>query len=302
VDTTDFPPPRQQGFTFHASLIAVVVAAVGVLAYLIYRKPIGLLPTLFMVIGALGLVLLPILAYRLYALWRANYSLDRNRLTLKWGLRVEQIPIAEIEWVRPMAAIVGPIPLPFFRLPGSVVGIRHHSDLGEIEYLASNSKSLLLVATPRKTFAISPEDTRNFLQDVQRAIEMGSLSPVASQSVYPSFVVAQAWNSSMARFLWLAGLFLNIGLLAWVGLMAPSLINVSMGFLPSGEPRPPSPGLWLVLLPIVSIVFYLVGWVTGLVIYRRQDHQPMAFIIWASSVITAFLFLLSVLFILTTPV
>ena len=56
------------------------------------------------------------------------------------------------------------------------------------------------------------------------------------------------------------------------------------------------------LLPVVSLVFFLGGWVTGLIIYRRPDHRPMAFIVWTSSAIASFLFLLAVLFILTTPV
>lgn len=297
-----FPPPRQRGISLHTLLIIVLVAIVGILAFLIYRRPISPLLTLYLVIGVAALILLPLLGYRLYALSQANYSLDRDRLTLRWGLRVEQIPIADIEWVRPMAALVGPLPLPFFSIPGSVLGVRRHTDLGEVEYLASDPRSLLLVATSRKTFAISPEDSANFLQDVQRAIEMGSLSPAASQSVYPSFVVSQAWDSLLARFLWLAGLLLNLGLFAWVSLMAPSLGQVSLGFLPSGLARDPSPGIWLMLLPIVSMVFFFVGWVTGLVIYRRPGHRPMAFIVWASSALSSFLFLLAVLFILTTPV
>jgi len=286
----------------HLILIVVLAAIVGVLAFLIYRRPISPLLTLYLVIGGVALILLPFLAYRLYALSRANYNLDRDRLALKWGLRVESIPIPDIEWIRPMSTLAEPLPLPFLSLPGSVLGTRRHADLGEVEYLASDPKSLLLVATSHKVFAISPESASVFLEDVQRALEMGSLSPVPSQSVYPSFVVSQAWDSLLARFLWLAGLFLNIGLIAWVSLMVPSLGRVSLGFLPSGLPRQPSPGLWLMLLPVVSLVFFLGGWVTGLIIYRRPDHRPMAFIVWTSSAIASFLFLLAVLFILTTPV
>ena len=270
--------------------------------YLVSRQPLGLLPTVYIVVGAMALTLLPLLVYRLYALARANYRLDREKLILTWGLRVEQIPVSEIEWVRPMASLVGPLPLPVFRLPGSVLGLRRHTDLGEVEYLASDSHNLLLVATSKKTFAISPEDSTQFMQDVQRAIEMGSLTPAARSSVFPSFVVAQAWDSLLARFLWLAGLLLNIGLLAWVGIQAPSVKSISLGFLPSGQARPPSPGLWLILLPVVSIAFYLIGWVVGLIIYRRPDRQPLAFVLWVNGVITSLLFLLSVLFILTTPV
>ena len=302
MNPANFPPPRQRGLTLHTLLIALLVVIVGIISFLVYHQPIGLIFTIYVVIGVLALILIPLLVYRLYALTRANYSLDRDRLTLKWGLRVEQIPISDIEWVRPLAALVGPVPLPFFHLPGSVLGVRRHPDLGLVEYLASYSKSLLLVATSNKTFAISPEVPADFLQDVRRAIEMGSLSPAKSESVYPSFVVAQAWDSLLARFLWLAGLFLNIGLFAWVSLMAPSLGTVSLGFLPSGIPRLPSPGIDLILLPIVSIVFFILGWVIGLVIYRRPDLRPMAFILWAASAVSSFLFLLAVMFILTTPV
>ena len=302
MESVRFLPPRQPGQNLHAGLILGLALIAGVFAYLIYLRPISPLLTLYLVLGGAALTLLPLLAYRLYALNRSYYSLDRDRLTLKWGLRIEQIPISDIEWIRPMAALVGSLPHPFLALPGSVLGVRRHTDLGLVEYLASDPNDLLLIAASGKVFAISPEDPTLFMEDVQRAIEMGSLTPVVSRSVYPSFVVSQAWDSLLARFLWLAGLFLNIGLLAWVSLMEPLLGKVSLGFLPSGQPRPPSPGLWIMLLPVVSLVFFLAGWITGLLIYRRPDHRPMAFILWASGVLSSFLFLLAVLFILTTPV
>jgi len=83
--------------------------------------------------------------------------------------------------------------------------------------------------------------------------------------------------------------------------MAPSLGSISLGFLPSGTPRPASAGLALILLPIVSISFYLVGWMAGLVIFRREDRRPMAYILWTSGVISSVLFLIAVLFIVITP-
>jgi hypothetical protein len=187
--------------------------------------------------------------------------------------------------------------MPFFRLPGSLLGLRRHPDLGPVEFLASEEKSLLLVATSRQVFAISPEATTAFLQDLQHAIELGSLSPALPQSVYPSFVVAQAWDSALARYLWLAGFFVNIGLLAWVSLMAPALGHVSLGFLASGAARPPSPGLALILLPVVSLLFYLAGWGAGLMIYRTEARRPMAFILWTSGLVSSLLFLLAVHFI-----
>jgi len=301
MNLADFPPPRRRGRNLHVLLILVLAAIVVTLSSLAYRQPLGLLFIGLVVLAVVVFIPIPILVYRLYSLARANYSLDRDQLTLTWGLRAEQIPVTDIEWVRPLSAMSRPFPMPFLRLPGSLLGLSHHPDLGPIEFLASDEKTLLLVATSRQIFAISPERQADFLQDIQHAIEMGSLTPALPVSVYPSFVVAQAWDSALARYLWLAGFFVNIGLLAWVSLMAPALGHVSLGFLPSGAARPPSPGLALILLPVVSIVFYLVGWGTGLLLYRNPDRRPMAFILWTSGLVSSLLFLLAVLFIVITP-
>ncbi len=161
MDPADFPPPRQRGLTLHTLLIAVLVVIVGGIVILIYRRPNGPLLTIYVVIGILVLVLIPLLAYRLYALSGANYSLDRDRLTLKWGLRVEQIPISNIEWVRPLASLVGPIPLPLFHLPGSVLGIRRHADLGEVGVPGFRHEIPFAGGRPRKAFAISPEESQS---------------------------------------------------------------------------------------------------------------------------------------------
>jgi hypothetical protein len=302
MTSTDYLPPRRNGQNLHILLLLVLAAMVATLSVLASRQPFG--PTFTILIGLAVLVFIPIpiLVYRLYSLARASYQLDRDELTLTWGFRIEQIPVSDIEWVRPLSGMPKPFPLPYFRLPGALLGSRRHPDLGQVEFMASDEESLLLVASSHKIFAISPENPAVFLQDLQHAIEMGSLSSALPKSVYPSFVVAQAWDSALARYLWLAGFFVNIGLLAWVSLTTPSLRQVSLGFLPSGAARPPSPALELILLPIVSIFFYLAGWGTGLMIYRREDRRPMAYILWASGLISSLLFLLAVLFIVITPV
>jgi len=297
----DYPPPRQRGLALHTGLVILLSILAVILAWLASRFEIGPLFMLFILLAVAFFAPLPVLAYRLYALRRGNYSLDRDKLTITWGLRVEQIPISDIEWVRPLSALAGPVPLPVFHLPGSVLGHRRHPDLGPVEFIASDAKSLLLVATSRQVFAISPEDATNFMFNLQRAIEMGSLSPAASESVYPSFVVGTAWESLLVRYLWLADLFLNIGLLAWVSLMVPSLGRIPLGFLPSGEPGEPVAAAGLILLPAVSIFLSLVGWIVGLVFYRRPDQRLLARIVWLSGVLSTLLFFAATLFIVITP-
>jgi hypothetical protein len=84
--------------------------------------------------------------------------------------------------------------------------------------------------------------------------------------------------------------------------MAPSLVHISLGFLPSGAARPPSSGASLMLLPIISAFLFLAGWLSGLMIYRRESRRPLAFIIWSGGLVSSLLFLVAVLFIVITPV
>ena len=280
-------------------VLAVLAALFGVLGS---QEPIGLRFMIYILVAGLAFFPLPFLAYWLYSLSRANYSLDREKLTIAWGLRVEQIPVAEVEWVRPMEALASPLRLPRFHLPGTITGFRQHKDLGSVEFLASDVKAMLLVATPKRVFVISPQDTAGFMQDIQRAIEMGSLAPAAPRSVYPAFVVVSAWESMLARYLWLAGLLLNIGLLGWVTVLIPTLGRIPLGFLPSGAAGDPVPGAGLILVPVVSLFFFITGWVAGLIFYRRPNQRPLAHIIWAGGVFSAVVFLVAVMFIVTTPV
>ena len=158
------------------------------------------------------------------------------------------------------------------------------------------------MATSKRVYAISPTNAARFAQTFARTIEMGSLLPAEPKSVYPSFIFSHAWENPLARFLWLAGLFLNIGLVVWVVLTIPTLNQVSLGFAPSGAALTPSPASQLILLPIISSFLFLVGLFSGLYFYRLETHRILALILWASSALSALLFLLAVLFIISTPV
>jgi Bacterial PH domain len=298
----EFPPERQRGLVVHAVLFFVLGAISLTMFWLVFQTEVGLVFTLYILVALLTFIPLPILAYRAYALARGNYTLDRDNLRLIWGLRVEEIPVANVEWVRPASALPTPLTLPWFRLPGGLLGRSLHGDLGSVEFIAAETDTLLLVATARRVYAISPADPAGFIAAFQRAIEMGSLSRVEAHSQYPSFVVAVAWENMIVRYLWMAGAFLNIGLLAWVTVLAPGIQRIPLGFTPAGTPQEAVPGVQLVLLPVLSALLFVTGWLGGLFFYRRPDQRILALSVWASSVISAFFFLIAVFFLITTPV
>jgi hypothetical protein len=297
-----FPPAKQFGLILHAVIITLLASAsIWGFASLTNAR-VGPMFVSYLLIGILAFAPVPFLGYRAYALFKADYYIDRDSLAILWGLRIEDIPLTDIEWVRPASDLTHPLSLPRFRLPGAVLGTRRHPDLGAVEFIASSAKNLILIATSKHIFAISPKDAASLVRTFARATELGSLTPTEAKSVYPSFVISQAWESPFARFLWMTGLLLNLGLVAWVGILIPSLSQVPFGFNPFGVPTEPVPSGRLILLPLLSALMFISGLLAGLYLYRWDKERPLAFIIWVSSTLSAVLFLLAVLFLVTTPV
>jgi hypothetical protein len=114
-----------------------------------------------------------------------GYILDRDSLGIRWGLRDEDIPPTDIDWLCPTSDLITPLRLLWLPIPGAVLGLRHHPDLGVVEFLAASPRNLLLVGTSKRVYAISPTNAAKFAQTFARTIEMGSLTPSGSQVGLP---------------------------------------------------------------------------------------------------------------------
>ena len=297
-----FPPPKRFGLALHAIIVLILggVSAFGI--WNLNRAQVGPSFVTSLLVALLAFALIPFFGYRAYALLRADYYIDRDSLAMLWGLRIEDVPLTDIEWVRPASDLTHPLAYPGFRLPGAVLGTRRHPDLGLVEFIASDTRNVILVATSKRVFAISPRNAAALVRTFARATEMGSLVPAEPKSVYPSFVITQAWERPAARFLWMSGFLLNLGLIVWVGVLIPSITQVPFGFTAFGTPKNIFPSVRLILLPLLSMVMYAAGITAGLYFYRWEKQRPLAFIVWASSSLCALLFLMAVLFIVTTPI
>lgn len=297
-----FPPSKRRGMLVHGILLLTLAAIATVGFTFLARMEVGPVFLVSLLVSLFALVPIPFLAYRAYSLWRANYHLDRDSLALRWGLRVEDIPLTDIEWIRPADDLTHPLSLPPFPIPGALLGVRRHRDLGVVEFLASDRKNLLLVATAKRVFAISPENPAALAQTFARATELGSLMPTEAKSVYPSFVITQAWESGLVRYLWLSGILLNLGLFVWVSLIIPATPRVVLGLQFAQGALAAVPSTQLILLPVASLLLFIAGWLAGLYFYRWEKERPLAFIVWGSATLTSVLFLIAVMFVVTMPV
>jgi hypothetical protein len=293
-----FYPPIRWGLIVHATGALLFASAGGYGLWQAFHASIGPIFLFYLIPSLLALVLAVWLMYRAYALRGAFYILERDGLRLHWGLRLEDIPMDTVIWVRLAGDLGTKLPLPWERIPGSIIGSRNLSGVGNIEFLASSSRGLVLVATPERIYAISPQDPQAFLNTFQRFMELGSLSPLPARSVFPTILITRVWKARLARYMILLGLVFSLLLLIGTSLAIPGRDQISLGFTSSLTPRDPIPAVRLMLLPVLNGFFFLADLLLGLFFFRSDESQSLAYLLWGGSALTSLLFLLGMVFVL----
>lgn len=289
-----FDPPRRNGLLVQGGLVLVFAGTGAYFFYLATQDPSGLDFLLHMLIALASFAPLPLLVYRLYALINGVYGLRRDGLLIRWGLRREDIPLNAIEWVRPASELGFRLPLPWLRLPGSILGTRKVSELGEVEFIAADTAHMLLVATPEKVYAISPENNNQFMSFFRQINEMGSLAPIEAQSVYPTVLIGHVWENRLARLLILTGFGIGLILLIVTSLVVPSLDTIT--WTGSEVAAPPER---LLLLPILDGIIWVFNLLTGIFLYRRGGDLVIgAYVLWGTAGLTGILLLFGSLLII----
>ncbi len=299
METTPyFNPPRRRGLILHAAVGLLMLAGSGASVWLALLQESTGFYILLLLLAFLLLVPAALAAYRGYALLRAHYMLERDGLRLRWGLRGEDIPLHEVEWVRPAAELGFDLRLPFLAVPGAILGSATTRDYGPVEFLASEVDCLVVVATADRLFAISPQDPGLFMGMFRQAMEMGSLAPIQPQSTHSAVYLRRVWHDRLARNLLLAGGACIFLLLAGVSLLIPGREPVLLGNPPPGVELEPVTADRLLLLPAAGILVFMIDLLGGLFFYRREDQRLVAYMLWASSVLTPLLLMISGLLVL----
>jgi hypothetical protein len=296
--STTFQPIRRRGLFLLGLIVFISFAASVALFVLALQEQYGAYFVLFLIFSLLILIPSFFVMYRFYALLRAEYRVSREGVLLVWGLRREEIPLNDIDWVRMATETEVDLAIPVLALPGAILGTVHNEELGDVEYMASDLNNLLLIYTTHKTYAISPSDAGRFLDSFRRSFEMGSLAPIQPISVLPATYLRNVWRDKWARTFMLAGFLLTLFLLTTVSLIIPSLKTVSLGFNAAGAKLAPVQSTQLLLLPILCIFFFVADLIGGLFYYRKMDTRPVAFVLWISSITTGILLSLALAFIL----
>jgi len=278
-------PSIKLGAIIHLCILLILLAASGYLLWLALITKIRGEFILYLIASILVFLPFPFFLYRLISLLRAKYTLSRDGVSIQWGLRTEDIPITEIEWMRLPNDLAIKLPLPRIILPGAVLGTRKHRDLGIIEYIASDFNQLVLIATKDRVFAISPRNINAFENDFYRSAEMGSITPIEKQSSQLQFIIGSLMSDKAARAFLLSSAFFSLLLLIATSFFIPTRATVPLGLEAIGINREESSSERLILLPLLSLFIFFVDFGFGSFLFRKKGFRNAAYIIFASALI-----------------
>lgn len=293
-----YDPPKRSGQVFLAGMV-LLSFSIGLFsmwgAFNSGFSPITIVYIIVLLLSFIGMFLF---FYWIYALRNAAYSLEREGIHIRWGLRIEDIPMQSVEWVAPATELNTKPPLPWFTVPGAVLGIRRFPDGTQIEYLASTTKNMILIKSNGKIFGISPKDGSGFLDVYQRIIEMGSISPIEARSIQPSFLFARIWRSRFARILIIVSVFFNAALWIFTSFVISTNEQIHLGNAAVNTTGSMVPSSNVIIIPLLNTFFVLINFLAGVYFFRAKDSMPYAYLLWICNVILPILNVIGILFLI----
>ena len=290
-----FEPERKSGVIFHGIVLFVLLLSGIGIYWIASTRAQGSLFVLLMMILVGIFIAIPVFGYRVYALLNARYLLERDGLRLRWGLRLEDIPVNTVEWVRLANESGFHVTLPPFIWNGAILGHKEITNLGMVEFIASSPEKFVLIATHQKIYAISPQDPKTFIASFQRILELGSLSPIPSRSARPAAFLRQVWKNRSAKIILMTSSALTFTLWIITGFVVANQAQLPLGYNPDGTPSKLVPSEQILLLPVLATLVFITDLVIGLFFFRKEDAKLTAYLLWLGGVITPLLLLLSVI-------
>lgn len=236
--------------------------------------------------------------YRLYSLMSGTYTLTRNSLRLRWGLRSEVIPLTDVHWIRTPAALNRDVPWPLLPMPGGYVGKVTLSDGDTVEFMASDVKNMLFIGTAEMIFGVSPRLPSLFITAYERMLQLGILTEAERLTIRPADWFVLSFKNRTARISTVLSLAMLVFLSLWLGFRLSHDDMVQFGVTADGVLRDPVPVGNAMILPLLSGLFWLMNLFVGVRLYREESLRWMSEIVWSSSVLVSALFLLAGFFVM----
>lgn len=288
---TDFSPLKGKSLAINGLVTALLMAAI--LFLLIYGSMSvqGWLSIIFIGVGLILLIPLALAIYRIITIATTVYSLSRDALEVKWGLRRELIPLTEITWVYPVSDFETPLPLGFTLIRGSYYGETSIKGLGKTLFVATSPEQMVLIKLSDAYLVISPEDKLAFTEKHKQLSQLGSLLSIQPESENLRMLWRRVMDDRVAKRLLLGAaisfLVLLLSTAIIVGLLQ-QVVWVSMETVPSSR---------LFLLALIGLFFSILNTLTGLFLYlQERAGKSVVYLILGWSVLINVILTLAMIF------
>jgi hypothetical protein len=273
--------------------ILVWLAVVDLLAiWIAMQMPSSLAIVIFLIAIAV-LATLPgmlLIGYWLYGLNHTEYALDRNMLTIRWGLVQQVIPMASIRRLLHGEEIIGHVSrFRGGRWPGLWVGQGKVNGVGPILfYAAGGLAQQLVIVTDGLAYAISPDDFAGFVEAFDQRQKMGPTQPVEQVSIRPDVFDWALWTDRVAISLVGAAGTACLLLFGYTCLRFPDLApRVPLHFDAVGVPDRFGLRSQVFLLPFIGLLALGANGVIGLALYLRD--RIGAYLLWGGAIVVQIL-------------
>jgi len=236
------------------------------------------------------------LGYRTVGAFTLEYWVDRDGITLVWGVTRQIIPMAAIRRVQRGDVAVGLDRLRVWHWPYTERRRLWGANVGVVNSYATRplTEQMILV-TEGESYGISPADPAKFLAAIQSRYALGIARPLRAELQRPPLWTWRLWRDRIAQVLILVGL---AGVLLMFGILAfryPSLpADVPLHFDVNGIPDRIDAKSGLFALPFIGMIVWLANLVAGIWLYRRYQLGA-AYLLWGGAVVVQALALLALL-------
>ncbi len=259
------------------AMLLLMMAGLIVIAVL---QPVNLLTFIVSVLAVGALLAALMLAYWLWGLLNASYTMDRNAIAITWGNNRHQIPLASVREVLSGADLQNIRLRQGLYFPGHFVGTGEAEGLAPILFYAvAGAKQQIIVRTETLAYALSPTDLDGFREALEERRAMGPTQEVVEQSSHPAFLDWPIWQDHAALAALSGGgllLLLLVGVLAWRYPALPP--QIALRFTDEGAPLMLTEAARIFYLALIGLLFLILNSVLGLFLYTRE--RVAAYFLW----------------------
>lgn len=258
----------------------------GVLLMQVLRRSVNGASFLMVLGGLVCLVLIGYIGLRTFAIFKLEYWVDRDAVTLVWGSTRQIVPLAQIERIIEDPVAHPSQPARPWHWPCPTRRRLECPELGVVNAYATRPlNEQIVLVTAGESYGLSPADRQGFLRALQERFALGSTRSLQIELRRAPVWTWPLWRDRGALFLIGAGL---LGVLVMFGALCfryPALSSdLPLHFDVTGLPDRIAPKSDLFALPMIGLLTWLFNTAAGVWLYRHVQ-QGAAYLLWGGALV-----------------